>query len=110
MPDWVITASECMSADFRLGALGSWNTSVAEAPFPEWFWRWAHYYAACLLLVRIGNAGGRWILVGAGMTIRKRTWQDVRRNDFRLQLSDRVGQRLSTCGGLELGWAIQLAG
>jgi len=110
MPDWVTTASECMSADSQLGALGSCNTAVAEVPFPEWFWRWAHYYAAHASCRSESATLERWILVGAGMTIRKSTWQDLKRNYFRLQLTDRVGQRLSTCGDLELGCAIQLAG
>jgi glycosyltransferase involved in cell wall biosynthesis len=107
-PEWVITASECMSADPELGAIGSTNTAVADIAFPEWFSRWAHYYAAhaSCEFTTLEN----WLLIGAGMTIRKRCWEDLRRNGFRPQLTDRVGTRLTTCGDLELGCAIQLAG
>lgn len=106
-PDWVMTVGECMAADPSLGAIGSINEAVAEGPFPDWFPRWAHYYAAhasceCAMLET-------WILVGAGMTIRKRAWEQLKRNGFRLQLTDRVGSSLSTCGDLELGCALQLA-
>ena len=110
MPDWVTTASECMSVDSELGALGSHNTAMAEVPFPEWFWRWAHYYAAHASCRSKSATLERWILVGAGMTIRKAAWQDLKRNNFGPRLTDRVGKRLSTCGDLELGFAIQLAG
>jgi glycosyltransferase involved in cell wall biosynthesis len=107
-PDWVATVSECMSLEPDLGALGSTNIATAEVDFPEWFWRWAHYYAAhgsCQF-----ETLEHWILVGAGMTIRKRCWDDLKRNGFQSRLTDRVGSRLTTCGDLELGCAIQLAG
>ena len=45
-PEWVCTVNECMSADSKLGAIGSLNTAVADVPFPEWFSRYCHYYAA----------------------------------------------------------------
>jgi cellulose synthase/poly-beta-1,6-N-acetylglucosamine synthase-like glycosyltransferase len=107
-PEWVTTVSKCMSADSELGAIGSTNSAVAEASFPEWFSRWAHHYAAhasCEFATLES-----WLLVGAGMTIRKRCWTDLRQNGFRSQLSDRVGTNLASCGDLELGCAIQLAG
>ena len=110
MPDWVTTASESMSADSELGALGSCNTAVAEVLFPEWFWRWAHYYAAHASCRSESATLERWILVGAGMTIRKSAWQDLKRNNFGFRLTGRVGKSLSTCEDLELGCAIQLAG
>jgi hypothetical protein len=50
------------------------------------------------------------MLTGAGMTIRKAAWQDLKRNNFGFRLTDRVGPRLSSCGDLELGLAIKLAG
>jgi glycosyltransferase involved in cell wall biosynthesis len=107
-PEFVTIVSECMSADPDLGAIGSTNTAVADTALPEWFSRWAHYYAAhasCEFATLES-----WILVGAGMTIRKRCWEDLWGNGFRPRLTDRVGPSLTTCGDLELGCAIQLAG
>ena len=44
------------------------------------------------------------------MTIRRQCWQELRRDGFQLQLTGRVGAKLTTCEDLELGCAIQLAG
>jgi glycosyltransferase involved in cell wall biosynthesis len=107
-PGWISTVRECMSEDPALGALSSMNTAVADGGFPPWFSRWAHYYAAhasCEF-----STLESWLLIGAGMTIRKRCWQELRRDGFQPRLTDRLGARLTTCGDLELGCAIQLAG
>lgn len=107
-PRWVKTVSECMSAEPELAALGSTNTAVAETAFPNWFPRWAHYYAAHASCEFPSMEG--WLLVGAGMSVRKHCWDEMKTNGFRQRLTDRVGTRLTTCGDLELGCALQLAG
>jgi glycosyltransferase involved in cell wall biosynthesis len=106
--DWVANASERMSAESELGAINSSNIAIADVNFPRWFRRWAHYYAAHGSCDSDYLEG--WLLIGAGMTIRKLCWYDLKRNGFRPQLTDRIGARLTTCGDLELGCAIQLAG
>jgi glycosyltransferase involved in cell wall biosynthesis len=106
-PEWVCTVSECMSADSKLGAIGSLNTAVADVPFPEWFSRYCHYYAAWAY--REPATFPTWALSGAGMSIRKSTWQNLRRDGFRLSLTGRLGNRLSSCEDVEIGCAIQLA-
>jgi hypothetical protein len=50
------------------------------------------------------------MLNGAGMTLRQEAWCDLERNGFRSQLSDRTGARLSSCGDIEWGLALALAG
>jgi glycosyltransferase involved in cell wall biosynthesis len=105
--EWVALVSEVMSSDPNLGAIGSINRAVADVPFPSWFVSYCEYYASW---ASRESAQVPVMLNGAGMTIRKATWQDLKRNNFRLQLTDRVGQRLSSCGDLELGLAIKLAG
>lgn len=107
-PDWVATASQCMSGDPQLGALGSANKAVADAPLPEWFQRQAIFFGAMENPEFAANA--TWLLVGAGMTIRKSVWYWLKANGFRQQLSDRVGASLSSSGDIELGCAIRLAG
>lgn len=69
IPQWVSTVSECMAADSVLGAIGSVNRAVADVPFPEWFSRYSHYYAAWAY--REPATLANWVLNGAGMTIRK---------------------------------------
>lgn len=105
--EWVALVSEVMSSDPNLGAIGSINRAVADVPFPSWFVSYCEYYASW---ASRESAQVPVMLTGAGMTIRKAAWQDLKRNNFRLQLTDRVGQRLSACGDLELGLAIKLAG
>jgi cellulose synthase/poly-beta-1,6-N-acetylglucosamine synthase-like glycosyltransferase len=107
-PGWVTAVNECMSADFELGAVGSINTAVADVPFPEWFSRYCHYYAAWAY--RESATLAAWVLNGAGMTIRKAAWRELRRNGFQLRLTDRIGPKLTSCGDLEIGCAIQLGG
>jgi glycosyltransferase involved in cell wall biosynthesis len=107
-PDWVATVSECMSADPDLGAIGSVNTAVADVPLPEWFTRYCQYYAAWAY--RQSAALALWALNGAGMTIRRTVWRELRREGFAPQLTDRVGSRLTSAGDLELGFAVQLMG
>ncbi|MBV8358460.1 MAG: glycosyltransferase family 2 protein [Deltaproteobacteria bacterium] len=107
-PTWVATASRCMSTDLQLGAMGSANTAVTEVSFPEWFSRYCAYYAAWDYPRSATIA--TWFLIGAGMTVRKKTWYWLKHHDFHPQLTDRVGSRLSSSGDVELGCAIRLAG
>jgi glycosyltransferase involved in cell wall biosynthesis len=107
-PEWVMTVSERMSADCELGAIGSVNTAVADVAFPDWFSRYCEYYAAWAY--RESASLPTWGLNGAGMTIRRSAWNDLRQNGFRLQLTGRIGTRLNSCDDLEIGCAIQLGG
>jgi glycosyltransferase involved in cell wall biosynthesis len=107
--EWVRVAIECMSADPELGAIGSVNTAVADVPFPEWFSRYCQYYAAAPYH-EWEPPPAPWALTGAGMTIRKSAWNGLRQNGFKSRLTDRVGTSLSSCGDLEIGCALQLAG
>jgi glycosyltransferase involved in cell wall biosynthesis len=107
-PDWVATVSERMSADPDLGAMGSVNIAVADIPFPEWFTRYCQYYAAWAY--RESAALAAWVLNGAGMTIRKTAWRELKQQGFAPQLTGRVGSRLTTGEDLELGFALQLSG
>ena len=79
---------------------------MADVPFPDWFARYCQYYGAWPY--RESAAPRR--LNGAGMTIRKTAWRELKREGFKPQLTGRVGSRL-TCGeDLELGFALQLRG
>src|SRR6516162_6560413 len=44
-PGWISTVSECMSEDASLEHCAT-ATVPWRVPFPDWFSRWAHYYAA----------------------------------------------------------------
>jgi glycosyltransferase involved in cell wall biosynthesis len=106
-PEWVSKISSVMSLDVDLGAIGSVNRATADIPLPAWFSRYCEFYACSgsAVLLRIPT-----MLSGAGMTIRKSAWEELRRKGFTLQLTGRVGSRLTSCEDLELGLAIKLAG
>jgi glycosyltransferase involved in cell wall biosynthesis len=108
-PEWIEVVIECMSTERELGAVGSVNTAVAEVPFPEWFSRYCQFYAAWAYRDP-ASPPATWDLTGAGMTIRKSVWYGLRQNGFKLQLTDRLGERLTSCGDLEIGCAIYLGG
>lgn len=107
-PQWVATASRCIAQDPQLGAVGSANIAVADSPFPEWFSRHSSYYGAWDYPEAATIATS--FLIGAGMTIRKRTWYWLKDNGFCARLTDRRGAQLSSSGDVELGCAIRLAG
>lgn len=106
-PHWINVVSEVMSSNPDVGAIGSVNRAVADVPLPSWFVRYCEFYACW---ASNDTAPLPTMLNGAGMTIRKSVWQELKRNAFAPQLTDRVGGRLSSCGDLELGLAIKLAG
>ena len=108
-PEWVRIVVECMSADREAGAIGSVNIAVADVPFPDWYSRYCHCYAAWAYYEH-ATPPAPWFLTGAGMTIRKSVWHGFRRNRFRSQLTGRLGARLTGCEDLEIGSAIHLAG
>jgi len=90
-----------------VGAIGSVNRAISDAPLPQWFPRYCEFYA-CWASSELAPVPT--MLNGAGMTIRKSVWEELRNNSFESRLTDRVGTRLSSCGDLELGLAIKLAG
>jgi glycosyltransferase involved in cell wall biosynthesis len=107
-PEWVSTASQCMSEDLHLGAVGSANTAVADVSFPDWFTRYGNYYATWDFPPAATIATS--FLAGAGMTIRKSVWHWLRENGFHSKLTGRLGTALSSGEDVELGCAILLAG
>jgi glycosyltransferase involved in cell wall biosynthesis len=107
-PEWVMTASQCMSEDRDLGAIGSTNIAIADVPFPVWFHRYSNYYGVWESPEAAKIA--TWFLTGAGMTVRKSTWYSLKQAGFHPHLTDRLGRRLSSGGDVELGCAIRLAG
>ena len=106
-PDWVAVVSEAMAMNPAVGAIGSVNRAISDVPLPQWFRRYCEFYA-CWASSELSAVPT--MLNGAGMTIRKSVWEELRNNGFESRLTDRVGTRLSSCGDLELGLAIKLAG
>jgi hypothetical protein len=109
-PDWVSNAYDVLSADSRLGAVGSICDPVYEAPPPEWFHNF-HTSFAILTdhdLQQMPQPPD--FLNGAGLCIRRIAWEKLAENGFRFQPTDRVGKGLSAGGDTELTLALGLAG
>ncbi len=108
--DWVKVASEVMTADPELGAVGGVSEPLASVPLPPWFERYANFYA----ILRehefdtLGTPPTR--LIGAGLTVRKAAWDRLLREGFHSWLPDRQGARLSGGGDTELTIALRLNG
>ena len=105
--DWVTVVSEAMTMNPAVGAIGSVNRAISDAPLPQWFRRYCEFYA-CWASSELAPVPT--MLNGAGMSIRKSVWEELRNNSFESRLTGSVGTRLSSCEDLELGLPIKLAG
>ena len=108
--DWVSNAYDVLSADSRLGAVGSICDPVYEAPPPEWFHNFHKSFAILTDRDLKQMPQPPDFLNGAGLCIRRIAWEKLAENGFRFQLTDRVGKGLSAGGDTELTLALGLAG
>lgn len=110
-PDYVQTAYNVISSNNEIGALGGWCEAVFEGEKPDWFDRYARYFAVS----RQGKESGdittkKGCLYGAGMVLKKEVWNELKERGFDAVLSDRKGKSLSSGGDTELTLAIRLLG
>jgi glycosyltransferase involved in cell wall biosynthesis len=110
-PDWAATAEGVMAEHPDAGACGGQVSAALSAPAPGWFARYQESYA----VGRQSNVDGpvpdsRGYLWGAGLTVRKSAWEQLRAAGFRWLCTDRRGRRLSSGGDSELCFALRLAG
>ena len=106
--DWIQKVFETMYADREIGILGGNGTAVADVPLPAWFNKYQSAYA----VGPQGDASGerKSILYGAGMNIRKSTWENLKKEGFDFQLTGRKGKVLSSGEDSELSLAVILNG
>ncbi|MBV8902455.1 MAG: glycosyltransferase family 2 protein [Acidobacteriia bacterium] len=111
-PQWVETVCDIFDRNPEVGACGSRNEAVFEAPPPVWFDRYKRSYA-------VGDWGpaARYTsfmdIWGAGCSLRRSAWAQLRKAGFSLRLISRQGTQLNSgedsemCGALALlGWKI----
>jgi glycosyltransferase involved in cell wall biosynthesis len=109
-PRWVAAASEVMTRNPEIGAIGSVNEAVADVAFPAWFDQFKSWYSAA------GEQSIGWIgvparrLYGAGMTVRKAAWDRLSGSGFRFALTGRSGKLLSGGEDIELALALYQSG
>jgi glycosyltransferase involved in cell wall biosynthesis len=110
--NWVETVFEVMGAHPEVGACGGQNFPVLEEGAPDWFEEFSRSYA----IGAQGPATGgditwtRGRLFGAGLSIRKKAWQQLVDSGFRSMLVGSKGKILSRGEDSELCYALVLAG
>jgi hypothetical protein len=110
-PEWVNTVAEVMSQHPDVGACGGLIEAVCESTPPSWFERFKSCYApGSQGQEEGGDVTWRGFLMGAGLTIRKSSWEPLKEKGFKFLLSDRKGKSLSAGGDHELCLALCLAG
>jgi glycosyltransferase involved in cell wall biosynthesis len=109
--DWIERVVSVMLEHPEAGAVGGFSEPSCEVTPPWWLHRVGMWIALGPDIDGPSDVTESLeILCGAGMTVRKTAWVDLRHNGFRFQLSDRKGEALSGCGDTELCLALRLAG
>jgi cellulose synthase/poly-beta-1,6-N-acetylglucosamine synthase-like glycosyltransferase len=109
-PTWIQRVWESMRAHPDAGAIGGRSTARLSSPPPAWFPRYASQYA-------VGEQGTpgdvtelRGYLWGAGLTVRRSAWLQLRSAGFCSRLTGRRGRALLAGEDAELCLALRLAG
>jgi GT2 family glycosyltransferase len=109
--DWVQLVSKLMGQSPNVGACGGYNEPVCEIAPPYWFEIYKAAYAIGAQGSEPGDiSNGRGFLWGAGMSVRKSSWQQLVSHGFQQLLLDRTGDLAAGGGDAELSLALRLAG
>ncbi|WP_299226440.1 glycosyltransferase [uncultured Psychroserpens sp.] len=110
-PNYVQLSYDIMQSNLSIGALGGSSEAAFESNPPEWFDRFAFYYAVGEQSEVNGDVTqSLGYLYGAGMVIRKSHWLELKAVGFEHILSCRKGNALSSGGDTEYCYALQLLG
>lgn len=105
-PDWVRLVMKVMSEHPEVGLCGGASEPVCQRTPPPWFAANAHSYAASPQAEQRGWCVQLWT---AGMSIRKRAWQQLMDAGFDFVLVGREGGKLTAGEDSELCLAMALA-
>jgi glycosyltransferase involved in cell wall biosynthesis len=110
-PDWVRTVAQLMAAGPEIGACGGGIDAVFEGEPPEWFPRYHMWFAVGEQAAKAGDiTHPPGVLWGAGLSVRKAAWEQLKASGWKHLLEDRKGKALSTGGDVEICHALRLAG
>ncbi len=110
-PDWVEVVFDIMCHHPEVGACGGYSEPVCEADPPSWFSAYSSAFAVGCQGATPGDiSDSRGYLWGAGLTIRRSAWCQLRDNGFGSLLLGRRGNELSAGEDSELCFALRLAG
>jgi len=109
--NWVSTVHRIMKSHPEVGAVGGNISAVFEGMPPFWFDQVSRSYAVGIQGSKSGDISNDiGVLFGAGLSVRKVAWDDLRRSGFTFNLVGRRGGKLSSGEDYELCLALRLAG
>lgn len=106
--EWVQKVYDTMYSDMEIGILGGNGTAAFDETPPAWFSSYERSYAVGPQGTISGERSTS--LYGAGLNIRKSTWDKLQENGFKFQLTGRKGKLLSSGEDSELCLAVILSG
>jgi glycosyltransferase involved in cell wall biosynthesis len=101
-PDYLEKVHQTLSSDPSIGCLGGRNLPHAAIRLPEWFQSVQEMYAVGPQGAASGDISARKFVFGAGMALRKSTWNRLIRKGYKSFLNDRTGKSLSSGGDAEI--------
>lgn len=106
--EWVRKVYDTMYSDSEIAILGGNGTAAFDEDPPAWFSSFERSYA----VGPQGSSSGERTtsLYGAGLNIRKSTWDNLQENGFKFQLTGRKGNLISSGEDSELCLAVILSG
>ncbi len=106
--EWIQKVFDTMYSDLEIGIMGGLGIASFEGAPPSWFDRYESSYAVGPQGDKSGERKA--CLYGAGMNIRKSTWDNLKQKGFNFQLTGRKGNLLSSGEDFELSQAVILSG
>jgi len=109
--NWIETVASIMERHPEVGACGGQNKAPRITKKPFWFEKYKECYAIGKQATKSGDITlSRGFVWGAGMSIRKKAWEEINKRGFKFFLTGRVGNKRSAGEDSELCFALRLAG
>jgi glycosyltransferase involved in cell wall biosynthesis len=110
-PEWIHSIYSIMKENSSIGMLGGLGIPKFDSEPPPWFSKFQDAYA----VGPQGSTSGfvpksRMYLHGAGITIRRKIWNELDKKGFKFQLTGRKGKSLSSGEDYELSCAVRILG
>lgn len=110
-PSWIEKVATIMERYTKVAVCGGQNKSPRLQRKPSWFEKYKECYAIGRQASKTGDiTKERGFVWGAGMSIRKKAWEEINKKGFKFFLTGRVGITRSAGEDSELCFALRLAG
>ena len=111
-PLWIQRVYDCFSQNPEMALLGGPSYPVFEIEPPKWFTPISAFYAVGNQHVKEGDITDvpGTLLWGAGISLRKAAYEQLLKDGFFFECSDRKGSKLTSGGDSELCFALRASG